>query len=46
MSFRLFIDNWKGSNPIFLKLQFTTMEMYYMLKEYKINGRIADFDEW
>ncbi|RGB25752.1 hypothetical protein C1646_771307 [Rhizophagus diaphanus] len=43
---KFFIDNWKGRNPIFLKLQCKTMKMKYLLEEYELKGRIADCDEW
>jgi hypothetical protein len=44
---KFFIDNWKGRNPIFLKLQGEiTIEMEYLLKEYEVKGRIVNYDEW
>ncbi|PKC60413.1 hypothetical protein RhiirA1_468053 [Rhizophagus irregularis] len=43
---KFFIDNWKGRNPIFLKLQCKTMEIKYLLEEYELEGRIVEYDEW
>ncbi|GET58804.1 hypothetical protein GLOIN_2v1784284 [Rhizophagus irregularis DAOM 181602=DAOM 197198] len=38
--------NWKGRNPIFLKLQGEiTIEMEYLLEEYEVKGRIVNYDE-
>ncbi|PKY29757.1 hypothetical protein RhiirB3_446506 [Rhizophagus irregularis] len=43
---KIFIDNWKGRNPIFLKLQGEiTIEMEYLLEEYEVKGRIVNYDE-